>query len=343
MAGSIRRIHSAEPRLIAMPAPQFMHWPVRTAQAAIILICGVFFLTGLSAEVKTIALTFDDAPRGEGPFFSGTERTQELIAALESAGAQGAMFYVTTGLIEKYDPEHARLKAYVDAGHVLANHSHSHPWLHRSDAGQYLQDIDKASNILTDLEGYHAFYRFPYLDEGRSQAKRDAVRQGLVDRGLKHGYVTVDNYDWYMQALVSEAVKAGFKPDQQRLGETYVDLLLQSIEFYDEIAEEHLGRSPAHVLLLHENDLAALYIDDLVQALRERGWTIVPALEAYRDPLSALLPETLFNGQGRVAALAHAQGVPAQQLVHHSEDEQWLRQEFLRRGLLPRANEAEHQ
>ena len=43
-----------------------------------------------------IALTFDDAPRGPGPFFTGQERTQQLIAALRAAEVDEVMFFVTT-------------------------------------------------------------------------------------------------------------------------------------------------------------------------------------------------------------------------------------------------------
>lgn len=286
-------------------------------------------------DAKRIALTFDDAPRGDGPLFTGVERTQRLIDALAAVDVTGAMFFVTTGQIEAHDQGANRLRAYVAAGHHLANHSHSHDWLWQTDAAEYLKGIDQASELLRQFEGYQPFYRFPYLDEGRTDDKRDAVRIGLAERGLDHGYVTVDNYDWYMQALVKEAVEADHPVDQERLGQVYVEWLMQSIDFYDEIAHEHLGRSVAHVLLLHENDLAALFIDDLVNALREQGWQIIPAVEAYRDEIAATLPDTLFNGQGRVAALAHVQGRPPRELIHVSEDEAWLRAEFKRRGLLP--------
>ncbi|MEM1080617.1 MAG: polysaccharide deacetylase family protein [Pseudomonadota bacterium] len=286
------------------------------------------------AEPRLLALSFDDAPRTDGPWYTGAERTRRLIDCLASVGAEGAMFFVTTAFIERFDPERSRLNAYVQAGHVLANHTHTHPWLRNTSAGDYLADVDYAQNLLSGMQGFVPYFRFPYLDEGRSAAKRDAVRIGLQARGLNHGYVTVDNYDWYMQALVSEAVREGLAIDEARLGEAYVELLIESIEFYDQLAQTHLGRSPRHVLLLHENDLAARYIDDLVLALRDRGWTLIPAVEAYDDPLASRLPDTTFNGQGRVAALAHEQGVPARDLIHPSEDEAWLRQEFERRQIV---------
>ena len=283
-----------------------------------------------------IAITFDDGPRGNGPFFSGSERAGVLIDALDAAGVSGAMFFVTTKNLDARGKEGAqRLRRYVDAGHLLANHSHEHNWLSRTEADDYLADIDRAAAILARFEGTAPFFRFPYLNEGSTVAQRDSVRRGLADRGLKNGYVTVDTYDWYLASLTKEAIAAGHDVDIDQLRKTYVDYLVGGIDFYDDMARESLGRSPRHVLLLHENDLAALFIGDLVASLRERGWKIISALEAYDDPIASIAPDTLFLGQGRVAAIAHQAGRARKDLVHETEDEDYLRAEFIRRGLLP--------
>lgn len=287
----------------------------------------------------TIAITFDDAPRGDGAFFSGPERTRELIEALERADVDGAMIFVLGRNAEADTDGLDRLQAYATAGHSLANHSYSHTWLWQSEPAAYLADIDRTTGLLENLPGHTPYFRFPFLDEGRTVEGRDALRQGLAERGLRNGYVTVDNYDWYMDALVQRAVAAGREVDMDALRQAYIDILLEGVDFYDALARETLDRSPAHVLLLHENDLAALFIDDLAAALREAGWQIVPAETAYADPIADMMPDTLFNGQGRVAALAHAAGLkPAREMVPPFEDEAWLEAEFTRRGVFSGAD-----
>jgi hypothetical protein len=92
---------------------------------------------------------------------------------------------------------------------------------------------------------------------------------------------------------------------------------------------KELGRSPNHVLLLHENDLAAMYLGDLVARLRKTGWEIVSPDVAFRDPIARVEPDTLVLGQGRVIALAAAKGY--QGPGRRWEDEQKLQQEFDRR------------
>ena len=146
----------------------------------------------------------------------------------------------------------------------------------------------------------------------------------------------MDTFDWYMNALAAEAVSKGHPLDMDALGAGYVETLVSDVEFHDSIAQAALGRSPAHVLLLHENDLAAMFVGDLVNELRKGGWEIISAEDAYADPVSANVPDTLFNGQGRVAAIAYAKGLyKRSELIAPDEDEDWLRADFIRGGLLP--------
>ncbi|MEM7764144.1 MAG: polysaccharide deacetylase family protein [Pseudomonadota bacterium] len=280
---------------------------------------------GASAD-KRIAITFDDAPRGAGALMPAEQRTRMLIDALAAADVEGAMFFSTGKNLDNRGSEgEARLRQYVEAGHTLANHSYAHGSADGMPADAFIADVERAHEQLRDFDGYQPWFRFPFLNEGGSIERRDAIRAGLTRLGLEQGYVTVDNYDWYLQALFDEAVNSKQPVNIDGWRDLYVKVLLEAVAFYDQIAIDTLGRSPAHTLLLHENDLAALFIDDLCAALRERGWEIIPATEAYQDPLSGDLPDTLFLGQGRVAALARAAGTSPRQLVHPWESQSALR------------------
>lgn len=284
---------------------------------------------GADPAERTISLTFDDATRGDSAVFTGEERTAKLIAALTEAGVEQAMFFVTTGnLARAGDDGFSRLRAYTDAGHVLGNHSHAHMWLHRTDADAYIADLDEAVRILAGFDNVEPYFRFPFLDEGRSIAKRDSLRQALASRGLRNGYVTVDTYDWHLDALLQEARRSDTPFEMQSLRDLYVDVITRSTEFYDAMAQDVLGRSPHHVLLLHENDIAALFVVDLVAELRDRGFRIIPATEAFEDPIAERMPGTLFLGQGRIAALAHEAGRKPVDLRSPTEDEAYLRRRF---------------
>ncbi len=248
-----------------------------------------------AAAQQRIALTFDDAPRGKGAFLTPDRRTGMLIAALHRAGVDQAAFFVNPENLTGTDGAGGteRLQAYVAAGHVLADHSFSHPALSKITAAAFLADIDRAEAWLKGREGYRPWFRFPYLDEGRTdRAKRDAVRAGLKARGLSNGYVTLDGSDWQLEAMTLAAAQAGRAMDMAGLRDLYVDMMMQGVETHAANARVVFGaKQPVHVMLLHETDIAALFIEDFVKALKAKGWTIVTADAAYADPLGRVVPD----------------------------------------------------
>ena len=240
---------------------------------------------------KRIALSFDDAPRGPGAFLDAAIRPQMLTAALTRAGVKQAVFFTNPARIDASNDAAAQLRGYAAAGHVLANHTATHPVLSDVSADRFLADVDAAEAWLKPEQGYRPWFRFPQLDEGgKDVTKRDAVRAGLRARGLRNGYVTADGWDWYLESLTIRAKKSGRRIDQNALRDLYVETHILAAKFANGLARRALGRAPAHILLLHETDLAALYIEDLVKALRADGWTIISADEAYLDPMGKEQP-----------------------------------------------------
>lgn len=262
---------------------------------------------------KRIALTYDDGPRGDGRVFSGVQRTPALIDQFTTAETGPAAMFVTTRGLDTQDGRD-RITAYADAGHRIANHSQAHSWASRTELDAYIADIDQAEAALENFANRRAWFRFPYLDEGGygdtdgARPKRDALRAALADRVIMSGYVTVDTYDWHLDRLWQDALRDGKTVDEAALSRVYSDMVVDAAEHYDRMALDVLGRRPAQVLLLHENDLAASFTIDMVSALRAKGWTIIDPDEAFDDPMATQLPETLFSGMGRVAAMARDAG-----------------------------------
>jgi peptidoglycan/xylan/chitin deacetylase (PgdA/CDA1 family) len=267
-----------------------------------------------TAGTKRIALTFDDAPRNRGAFFTPDERTRRLIAGLRLGRVPQAAFFVNPGFLPQPDGAggEARLDAYVAAGHVLGNHSWNHPHLNATTAEDYLANIDKADAWLRPHAGFRPWFRFPFLDEGgNDKAKRDAVRAGLKARGYQNGYVTAEASDWNMESLTVAAKRAGKTMDMDALRTLYVESHVLAADYYDDLAIKIWARSPVHVMLLHETDLAALYIADLVAALRADGWEVVSADAAFADPINLLFPDTPSANGTLTEAAAWEKGLPA--------------------------------
>lgn len=277
----------------------------------LLALLALFLAMPAAQAQKRIALTFDDAPRGAGAFLTREARARRLIAALQAARVEQAAFFVNPGKVET-PADAALVDDYVRAGHVIANHSFSHPHLNQSTVPDYLADIDKAQGWLKPRRGYRPWFRYPFLDEGGAdKAKRDAVRAGLAARGLSNGYVTAEGSDWNMEALALAAKQAGKPIDMAGLRDLYVETHVQAADFADALMVKTIGRSPPHVMLLHETDIAALFIADLVAALRADGWEIVTADLAYADPLKAAAPDVPSANGTLTELLAWEKGLPA--------------------------------
>lgn len=255
------------------------------------------------AARRQIALTFDDAPRFSTSYYSGDDRTFHLATKLLREKIEGPAFFCTTQYLGE-DNGKARLQDYDRLGFLIANHTHTHPNLHETDADKFLGDAWQADVLLNEFGNFRKWFRFPQLNEGETVEKRDYVLKKLNERGYFNAYITVDNYDWYLDKLFQEAVRTKQRVHFGRLSQLYVEMIVDAVEFYDAIAQKTLGRSPKHVLLLHENDLAAQFVDRVIKQLRRQGWEIISTDEAYTDPIASTPPKTLRTGEGRVAGLA---------------------------------------
>ncbi|MEL7539823.1 MAG: polysaccharide deacetylase family protein [Pseudomonadota bacterium] len=276
----------------------------------------------VEAAPKQIALTYDDAPLGDGPRYSGEARTDALIAQLAEAESGPVAIFVTTKGFE-LDQGVARIHAYAEAGHYIANHSDQHMWGSRTATDAYIADIAQAETKLEQFDNRRPWFRFPFLDEGgqgeanKTGEKRDAYRAALAEQGLISGYVTVDTYDWHLDRLWSQAVKDGRAVDMEALSSVYVDMVVDAANHYDALGQRVLDRQPVQVLLLHENDLAASFTTDMIEALRVDGWEIVDPDLAFADPIANQNPHTLFSGMGRISALAADQGLRDWATLNH--------------------------
>ena len=294
-----------------------------------LLLVAIFTLFSFSLSAGDIALTFDDVPLHGNALMGGDEVTESIIKTLKQKKVDDALFFITSQNISNAKALH-RLGRYTDGGFHLANHSHSHQSANKIEPAEYLADFFTSHLITKDLEGLLKFHRPPYLHYGLDEKTRKQIYEGLVEHGYQLGYVTVDNFDWYINSKAANEYSVGKKINFEKLKRLYIDVLWASVQFYDSVALKVLGRSPKHVLLLHENPLAAMFLGDLIDHIRAQGWRIISPQEAYADPISKMYsPGFQFTKQGRVAAIAHSKGMEKELLRHPSENTDYLDKKFI--------------
>jgi peptidoglycan/xylan/chitin deacetylase (PgdA/CDA1 family) len=137
---------------------------------------------------KQIALTFDDGPNGP--------HTLRLLEVLAKHGVKATFFMI--GSYVRQQPEIAR--AVAQGGHVIGNHTFSHPRLIFKTAVETRAEIIQCRSALQDAVGEHSnLFRPPF--GGRRPATLRVVRQ----LGLQPVMWNVSGEDW--KAPTAEAIE----------------------------------------------------------------------------------------------------------------------------------------
>ena len=251
--------------------------------------------------MKKIAITLDDFPNTDQHYFSPKERISRILTHLESHQVGQAAFFTVT---ERFSDETTPLLNMIgDKGHVVGNHTHSHPNLIKSDGQTFLKDVQKADEILNQYSGFKRWFRYPYLNEGRNDEDTQLVRQGLAEMDYVNFHTTIPTLDFFMDKIFQERISHNDSVDLDKLRQLYVDLIMENVELYHKLSTTVLSVEMPHVLLLHETDLNALFLGDLLAALKELGWQIVNAEEIMEDPYFNYQPDTGPLIMGKITAM----------------------------------------
>ena len=138
------------------------------------------FLISLDTSEKIIALTFDDGP--------DENSTLEVVSILNKYGVPGTFFL----LGEQIDRYPDTVKAILDGGHSIGNHSWSHKRPTDISTDEVMNEVDKADKRIMEYGVETKLFRPPYGLVHRSQMPE------LIEAGYRIICWSVDSMDWYL-------------------------------------------------------------------------------------------------------------------------------------------------
>ncbi len=253
-----------------------------------LVLCG--FGTAQESKVR-IALSFDDFPMATSILFEKKERAQKYAETLARLEIQALFFCIGEQLDSAEGKE---CLALIAKEHVLANHTFSHPHLSAISIQAFENEILKTENLLIHEPNFRKWFRFPFLDYGDRchlggcLNKRAEAFSTLQKLGYEHGYVTINTFDWHVDAALKKAVKEDQKIDYGNLKKAYLALLDKWMDEYQDKWSSTLKEDFVHVLLLHQNDLNALFLEEIVALIKKKDWEIVKAECAFETPIACL-------------------------------------------------------
>lgn len=215
--------------------PEILKRGKRAVKHALLRSFGVVQTLGRRLD-NAVLLTFDDGPH--------PDVTAGVLERLHRHNARG-VFFIVGNRIPKAPAMPAQIAA---AGHVIGNHSFSHPLYHKMRLPDYVRDLRRCQQTLEELTGRRPHLFRPPL--GRL-GMADLMAPKIV--GLRTIYWSVDSDDWRLRNRDS-ALEIG----------------------------ERLGRSlrSGDIVLCHDDNPYLLpMLDMLLPALTARGCDLASAAE----------------------------------------------------------------
>ena len=244
---------------------------------------------------RPLLVTVDDLPiAGRGPAAPAERRAlvEAHLRALKAHGIRAVGFVTWNNARGPEDVELLRL--WLAEGHELGNHSDRHLNYSATTFEAYREDIERARARLAELLAPRGarlrFFRFPFLREGETTEKVDAMRRYLAESGQRNLPVTVDNQDWSFDTPWQEARRAGDAGRQAEVAADYLASLRLAVRHHEKRGDRLLGRVAPQVLLLHANAIGAAEWPALFDWLKATGHRFAGADEVLADPAFADLP-----------------------------------------------------
>jgi peptidoglycan/xylan/chitin deacetylase (PgdA/CDA1 family) len=241
-----------------------------------------------------VALTFDDLPAHAAlpPGLSRTDIARSIITTLQEHHAPPTYGFVNAKALEEGQDNAEVLRLWRAAGHPLANHTFSHMDLNTNAAESFEQDVIANEVSLRESMGEEDWHwlRFPYLSEGDTDEKRQAVAAFLKDQGYRIADVTMSFDDYAYNDPYARCLAMNDLGSIEWMKESYLQRAGEAISAGQAAGRLVYGRDIAHVMLLHIGGFETVMLPRLLELLEQRGFHLVTLQEAESDPAYALVP-----------------------------------------------------
>ncbi len=261
-----------------------------------------------------IAFTFDDLPAHSAlpPGTTREEIAQKIVRALHDAKLPPVYGFVNAAALEQKPEDIAVLKIWRDAGNPLGNHTWSHMNLGQHSVQEFEEEITKNEPVLAKevKKGDWHWFRYPYLSEGDTPEKREAIREFLAERGYKIAAVTMSFGDYMWNEPYARCKAKGDSQAVAQLESTYLKAADDSIAHFRDLSHRVEGRDIPYVLLMHIGALDAELMPKLLELYKSRGFQFVTLQQAEQDPFYSAETNLHLNaGPDTLEKAAAAKGI----------------------------------
>ena len=255
----------------------------------------LFILSLNTLIAKEVAITIDDLPFVRASAFT-TEKLHKMFTNILEVLAHHKIKIVgfTIGRIEN-DQTKGLMGQLVADGHLVGNHTYSHPDYNKTPIGRYITDIEKGEKAIIQWANNRRYFRYPMLHRGNTFEKLEAVKKYLQRKSYTIVPVTIDNDEWIYNRDFMKAKRNGNIAKAKEIGISYLKHMKEKTAYFERLAHDLLGREVRHILLLHMNQLNAEYLRSLLDWYNDNGWSFITIEKALKDPVYSMKDKYIGN------------------------------------------------
>ncbi|MGA2048684.1 MAG: polysaccharide deacetylase family protein [Terracidiphilus sp.] len=256
------------------------------------------FIANLTAQTHTVALTIDDLPFVQSDANSGTLHETDKQAAAANHKLLNALARhhvpVTGFVIQKgvedlgMLPGAAILRNWAHRGFDLGNHTYAHPDFNDLTVEQFEDQILRGEATFVPLmkaEGRKPeFFRFPFNHTGDTREKHNALAAFLAKHGYRQAPCTIETSDYMFAAAYGRMLARHDEGSAARLRADYLSFTAAQIDYFIGLNKRVWGYDAPQIMLIHDNQLNADVIEDLLDLFERKQFHWISLSEAEADP-----------------------------------------------------------
>jgi peptidoglycan/xylan/chitin deacetylase (PgdA/CDA1 family) len=252
--------------------------------------------TAAAFEPLRVAITVDDLPSHANTLDTETRLNivQRFIAVLQKHRVGETYGFVNAKKVQDEPGTRAVLVEW-SKHYPLGNHTYSHMDLNRNSAEKFLADVRAGEPLLRELSqgDSYLWFRYPFLHEGETLRKRNAVRADLANLNYRIAQVTIDFQDWEWNDPYVRCYKARDQDSIEWLQTSYIKHAIYQLNWAKSASLRIFKRPINQILLLHIGVFESLTLDKLLAAYEQEGVQFISLAEASADPAFSSNPNTV--------------------------------------------------
>jgi len=252
------------------------------------LICIAGETAGKTGKKRSgqICITFDNLPAER--IYDKKDRNwidDRILTALKKHNIKAAGFVIGDNI----EGDWSILEKWLGAGHIIGFLPYSGQDVNEVPTGYLVDDIDKGMESLEDITSTHQqsgrYFRYPLLRYGKNPEIRKQIEDFLTHENVTVVHATVVPNDFIFNLTADKLATSRDSTRIKELCNEYISHIQLCLDSAEVLASDVMGRKVKHIMELHANRINAMFLDEIMASLIDRGYRIISLPDALQDKL----------------------------------------------------------